>query len=155
MLNFVLNALHACTHNCSSVRKLLLHITHFLFYRFIFCMQQLDKFSFLCGVIYNCLLKCCRQINKIVLQLTEPLIPPFPCIFNSVYSWAVDIQGGIDLQAYKFLSRVCPRRMTPKDRYMHLAQELIGDPDWPPKPATTTEAKLRPENGSTCQITNS
>lgn len=35
---------------------------------------------------------------------------------------------------------------------MRLAQELRVDPDWPPKPTTTTEAKPRPENGSVYQI---
>uniref|UniRef100_A0A665UUM6 Polyamine-transporting ATPase 13A3 n=1 Tax=Echeneis naucrates TaxID=173247 RepID=A0A665UUM6_ECHNA len=64
--------------------------------------------------------------------------------------------GGIDLRAYKCLSWLCCPRKTPKARYMHLAQELSVDPDWPPKPTTTTEAKPRPENGSTYQImTNS
>ncbi|XP_008285779.1 probable cation-transporting ATPase 13A3 [Stegastes partitus] len=62
-------------------------------------------------------------------------------------------QGVIDLRAYKCLSRICcPRKMAPKARYMHLAQELSVDPDWPPKPTTTTEAKPRPENGSDYQI---
>lgn len=36
----------------------------------------------------------------------------------------------------------------PKAKYMHLAQELLVDPDWPPKPRTTTEAKTSvQENG--------
>ncbi|XP_011844369.1 PREDICTED: probable cation-transporting ATPase 13A3 [Mandrillus leucophaeus] len=40
----------------------------------------------------------------------------------------------------------------PKAKYMYLAQELLVDPEWPPKPQTTTEAKgLVKENGS-CQI---
>eukprot|EP00062_Callorhinchus_milii_P016845 gi/632968589/ref/XP_007900609.1/ PREDICTED: probable cation-transporting ATPase 13A3 isoform X2 [Callorhinchus milii] len=30
----------------------------------------------------------------------------------------------------------------PKAKYMHLAQELLVDPDWPPKPKSTTEAKV-------------
>uniref|UniRef100_A0AAR2IZ58 Polyamine-transporting ATPase 13A3 n=1 Tax=Pygocentrus nattereri TaxID=42514 RepID=A0AAR2IZ58_PYGNA len=44
----------------------------------------------------------------------------------------------------------CWQRRVPKARYMHLAQELSVDPDWPPKPKTTTEAKSPslPENGS-------
>ncbi|KAM3876404.1 polyamine-transporting ATPase 13A3 [Diretmus argenteus] len=62
-------------------------------------------------------------------------------------------QGGIDLSGCKCLSWLCCRRkITPKARYMHLAQELSVDPDWPPKPTTTTEAKPRPENGSAYQI---
>ncbi|XP_033068979.1 probable cation-transporting ATPase 13A3 isoform X4 [Trachypithecus francoisi] len=43
-------------------------------------------------------------------------------------------------------------KKTPKAKYMYLAQELLVDPEWPPKPQTTTEAKgLVKENGS-CQI---
>uniref|UniRef100_A0A3B4TLF6 Polyamine-transporting ATPase 13A3 n=1 Tax=Seriola dumerili TaxID=41447 RepID=A0A3B4TLF6_SERDU len=65
---------------------------------------------------------------------------------------SVVVEGGIDLRAYKCLSWLCCPRKTPKARYMHLAQELSVDPDWPPKPTTTTEAKPRPGNGSTYQI---
>ncbi|XP_038157621.1 probable cation-transporting ATPase 13A3 isoform X2 [Cyprinodon tularosa] len=65
---------------------------------------------------------------------------------------SVLVEGMIDLQAYRCLSWLCPRKTTPKARYMHLAQELSVDPDWPPKPTTTTEAKPRPENGSAYQI---
>ncbi|KAM4888816.1 polyamine-transporting ATPase 13A3 isoform 3-T7 [Thomomys bottae] len=44
------------------------------------------------------------------------------------------------------------RKKTPKAKYMYLAQELLVDPEWPPKPQTTTEAKaLVKENGS-CQV---
>ncbi|CAN9500917.1 unnamed protein product [Ophioblennius macclurei] len=62
-------------------------------------------------------------------------------------------QVGIDMNSFKCLSGLCgQRKMAPKARYMHLAQELSVDPDWPPKPTTTTEAKPRPENGSTYQM---
>uniref|UniRef100_A0A8C5GQZ5 Polyamine-transporting ATPase 13A3 n=1 Tax=Gouania willdenowi TaxID=441366 RepID=A0A8C5GQZ5_GOUWI len=62
-------------------------------------------------------------------------------------------QGAIDLRMYRrLLGFCCPKKRIPKARYMHLAQELSVDPDWPPKPTTTTEAKTCPENGSTCQI---
>lgn len=62
-------------------------------------------------------------------------------------------QGLFDLRAYKCLARLCcPNKRLPKARYMHLAQELSVDPDWPPKPTTTTEAKSCPENGSNFQI---
>ncbi|XP_068175021.1 polyamine-transporting ATPase 13A3 isoform X1 [Antennarius striatus] len=64
-------------------------------------------------------------------------------------------QVGIDRQDFNCLSWLCCRKKTPpKARYMHLAQELSVDPDWPPKPTTTTEAKPHPENGSTCQFLN-
>uniref|UniRef100_A0A669D8X9 Polyamine-transporting ATPase 13A3 n=1 Tax=Oreochromis niloticus TaxID=8128 RepID=A0A669D8X9_ORENI len=63
------------------------------------------------------------------------------------------MEGANDLYGHKYLScQCCPRKMRPKARYMHLAQELSVDPDWPPKPTTTTEAKPRPENGSAYQI---
>ncbi|KAJ7993187.1 hypothetical protein DPEC_G00269840 [Dallia pectoralis] len=54
-------------------------------------------------------------------------------------------QGGVDLWGAKCLSWLCcRRRKVPKARYMHLAQELSVDPDWPPKPTTTTEAMPQP-----------
>uniref|UniRef100_A0A8C5C696 ATPase 13A3 n=1 Tax=Gadus morhua TaxID=8049 RepID=A0A8C5C696_GADMO len=49
---------------------------------------------------------------------------------------------GIDHWGMKCLSWLCcQRNAAPKARYMHLAQELRVDPDWPPRPTTTTEAK--------------
>ncbi|XP_064186142.1 polyamine-transporting ATPase 13A3 isoform X1 [Anguilla rostrata] len=60
-------------------------------------------------------------------------------------------QAGADRCAAGSPSQWCCRRSrVPKARYMHLAQELRVDPDWPPKPKTTTEAKAppRPENGA-------
>uniref|UniRef100_A0A671S2V1 Probable cation-transporting ATPase 13A3 n=1 Tax=Sinocyclocheilus anshuiensis TaxID=1608454 RepID=A0A671S2V1_9TELE len=51
----------------------------------------------------------------------------------------------IDLFGTKCLSWLCCRqKKVPKARYMHLAQELSVDPDWPPKPKSTTEAKPAP-----------
>lgn len=45
----------------------------------------------------------------------------------------------------KCLSWLCCRqKKVPKARYMHLAQEVSVDPDWPPKPKSTTEAKSTP-----------
>ncbi|XP_037530511.1 probable cation-transporting ATPase 13A3 [Nematolebias whitei] len=64
---------------------------------------------------------------------------------------APTLQGGVDVRVYKFLL-CCLRKKTPKARYMHLAQELSVDPDWPPKPTTTTEAKPHTQNGSSHQI---
>uniref|UniRef100_A0A673GIV9 Probable cation-transporting ATPase 13A3 n=1 Tax=Sinocyclocheilus rhinocerous TaxID=307959 RepID=A0A673GIV9_9TELE len=52
---------------------------------------------------------------------------------------------GIDMFGTKCLSWLCCRqKKVPKARYMHLAQELSVDPDWPPKPKSTTEAKPAP-----------
>ncbi|XP_077440742.1 polyamine-transporting ATPase 13A3 isoform X2 [Vanacampus margaritifer] len=65
---------------------------------------------------------------------------------------SVVVEKGIELLAYKYVC--CPSKVTRKARYMHLAQELSVDPDWPPKPTTTTEAKAFPENDSSYQIKN-
>ncbi|XP_075363281.1 polyamine-transporting ATPase 13A3 isoform X4 [Mycteria americana] len=59
-------------------------------------------------------------------------------------------QEAVDRCGVCFLSSLfgC-REKTPKAKYMHLAQELLVDPEWPPKPQTTTEAKVpSQENGS-------
>nr|XP_056706230.1 polyamine-transporting ATPase 13A3 [Euleptes europaea] len=44
------------------------------------------------------------------------------------------------------------RKAPPKAKYAHLAQELRVDPDWPPKPSTTTEAKAPPLRNGSCRI---
>ncbi|XP_057620031.1 polyamine-transporting ATPase 13A3 isoform X2 [Chionomys nivalis] len=44
------------------------------------------------------------------------------------------------------------RKKTPKAKYMYLAQELRDDPEWPPKPQTTTEAKTAVKENGSCQI---
>ncbi|XP_068175022.1 polyamine-transporting ATPase 13A3 isoform X2 [Antennarius striatus] len=77
----------------------------------------------------------------------------FIILVNATVSVLMEV--GIDRQDFNCLSWLCCRKKTPpKARYMHLAQELSVDPDWPPKPTTTTEAKPHPENGSTCQFLN-
>ncbi|XP_049572859.1 polyamine-transporting ATPase 13A3 isoform X2 [Syngnathus scovelli] len=70
-------------------------------------------------------------------------------VANAVVSVVVE-KGFELLAADKCLC--CPDKVTRKARYMHLAQELSMDPDWPPKPTTTTEAKACPENGSSYQM---
>ncbi|XP_061739900.1 polyamine-transporting ATPase 13A3 isoform X2 [Nerophis ophidion] len=55
-------------------------------------------------------------------------------------------QKSLEVSAQRCLQ--CPSKVAPKARYMHLAQALSVDPDWPPRPTTTTEAKPRPHNGS-------
>lgn len=45
------------------------------------------------------------------------------------------------------------REKMPKAKYMYLAQELLVDPEWPPKPQTTTEAKALAKGNGSCQIT--
>uniref|UniRef100_A0A3P8ZB13 Polyamine-transporting ATPase 13A3 n=1 Tax=Esox lucius TaxID=8010 RepID=A0A3P8ZB13_ESOLU len=73
----------------------------------------------------------------------------FIILVNAAVSFLVEVRPS------KCLSWLCCRRKTvPKARYMHLAQELSVDPDWPPKPTTTTEAKPGnpPKNESSYQI---
>lgn len=65
-------------------------------------------------------------------------------LLSSSPPWVVcvSLQEGIDMYGHRCLSWLCCRqRKVPKARYMHLAQELSVDPDWPPKPKSTTEAK--------------
>ncbi|XP_058412074.1 polyamine-transporting ATPase 13A3 isoform X1 [Diceros bicornis minor] len=45
------------------------------------------------------------------------------------------------------------REKVPKAKYMRLAQELSVDPEWPPRPQTTTEAKAFAQGNGSCQIT--
>uniref|UniRef100_A0A669CDB2 Polyamine-transporting ATPase 13A3 n=1 Tax=Oreochromis niloticus TaxID=8128 RepID=A0A669CDB2_ORENI len=99
----------------------------------------------------NCIhLKKTKKPHTLTLCLSGNLIA-FLLIRLFFMSWYS--QGANDLYGHKYLScQCCPRKMRPKARYMHLAQELSVDPDWPPKPTTTTEAKPRPENGSAYQI---
>ncbi|NXM65578.1 AT133 ATPase, partial [Serilophus lunatus] len=69
-------------------------------------------------------------------------------IVNAIVS--VLVEEAVDCCGVCFLSSLfgC-REKTPKAKYMHLAQELLVDPEWPPKPRTTTEAKVpSQENGS-------
>ncbi|XP_075427201.1 polyamine-transporting ATPase 13A3 isoform X3 [Ascaphus truei] len=62
-------------------------------------------------------------------------------------------QEAVDRWGGSFLSWLCVcRRKTPKAKYMHLAQELLVDPDWPPKPRTTTEAKGPTQENGDCQM---
>uniref|UniRef100_A0A8C0EZ75 Polyamine-transporting ATPase 13A3 n=1 Tax=Bubo bubo TaxID=30461 RepID=A0A8C0EZ75_BUBBB len=69
-------------------------------------------------------------------------------VLNAIVS--VLTEEAVDRCGVCFLSSLfgC-REKTPKAKYMHLAQELLVDPEWPPKPRTTTEAKVpSQENGS-------
>ncbi|KAG9493978.1 hypothetical protein GDO78_001703 [Eleutherodactylus coqui] len=68
------------------------------------------------------------------------LVMLFIIIGNALTS--VLVEEANELWAARFLSFLCfCKKKTPKAKYMHLAQELLVDPDWPPKPRTTTEAK--------------
>uniref|UniRef100_A0A8C7EYK3 Polyamine-transporting ATPase 13A3 n=1 Tax=Oncorhynchus kisutch TaxID=8019 RepID=A0A8C7EYK3_ONCKI len=109
----------------------------------------------------NCEDHYLHQFNAVVSVLVEwGIFIVFFAVSFALFSLLLSccFQGGIDLWGAKCLSWLCcRRRKVPKARYMHLAQELSVDPDWPPKPTTTTEAKHPlpgnpPENGSSYQI---
>ncbi|XP_030071447.1 polyamine-transporting ATPase 13A3 isoform X2 [Microcaecilia unicolor] len=72
-------------------------------------------------------------------------------VVNSVVSLLVE--ETVDRWGGSFLSCLftCTKK-TPKAKYMHLAQELLFDPEWPPKPRTTTEAKMIPQQNGSYQI---
>nr|XP_033814062.1 probable cation-transporting ATPase 13A3 isoform X2 [Geotrypetes seraphini] len=72
-------------------------------------------------------------------------------IVNSVVSLLVE--ETVDRWGGSLLSCLftCTKK-TPKARYMHLAQELLFDPEWPPKPRTTTEAKMISQQNGLYQI---
>ncbi|NWT41212.1 AT133 ATPase, partial [Chroicocephalus maculipennis] len=72
-------------------------------------------------------------------------------ILNAVVS--VLTEEAVDRCGVSFLSSLfgC-REKTPKAKYMHLAQELLVDPEWPPKPRTTTEAKVPSQGNGSYQI---
>ncbi|XP_053315141.1 polyamine-transporting ATPase 13A3 isoform X2 [Spea bombifrons] len=66
---------------------------------------------------------------------------------------SVLVEEANDHFASRFLSWLCfCKKKTPKAKYMHLAQELLVDPDWPPKPRTTTEAKAPVQDNGSYQI---
>ncbi|KAJ8011279.1 hypothetical protein DPEC_G00056500 [Dallia pectoralis] len=88
--------------------------------------------------------------NAAVCFLLETLILDI-ILWRLVFSQ--DSQGGNDGKASvaqttqstfeccssAFLARLfCSKRRTPSVRYMQVAQELLKDPDWPPKPASIT-----------------
>ncbi|XP_067898378.1 polyamine-transporting ATPase 13A3-like isoform X2 [Heterodontus francisci] len=62
------------------------------------------------------------------------------------------LQEVLDRKSKRCLSFVfCSEKRKPKAKYMRLAQELLVDLDWPPKPKTTTEAKKKPNENSARQ----
>ncbi|XP_068137260.1 polyamine-transporting ATPase 13A3 isoform X2 [Hyperolius riggenbachi] len=64
-------------------------------------------------------------------------------------------QESNDRWAGRFLNFLCfCRKKMPKAKYMHLEQKILVDPEWPPKPSTTTEAKTSvQENGGVHIVT--
>uniref|UniRef100_A0A8B9KNN0 ATPase 13A3 n=1 Tax=Astyanax mexicanus TaxID=7994 RepID=A0A8B9KNN0_ASTMX len=104
----------------------------FLFVIMLFPVPEIDEF-----------------LEIVCVPMKWRLTMVFIVLANAAVS--VLVEGGLDWCGSRYLPWLCcRRRRVPKARYMHLAQELRVDPDWPPKPKTTTEAKppSLPENSS-------
>uniref|UniRef100_A0A3Q3RG26 Polyamine-transporting ATPase 13A3 n=1 Tax=Mastacembelus armatus TaxID=205130 RepID=A0A3Q3RG26_9TELE len=103
-----------------------------------FVMSVLSLYFFLLFILFHPV--------EIIDEYLEIVCIPFEwrvkllliILFNAAVS--VVVEGSIDLPAQKCPPWLCCSNKIPKARYMHLAQELSVDPDWPPKPTTTTEA---------------
>lgn len=78
--------------------------------------------------------------------------PPLPCPALPTLSLPFP-QDALDFwQRCRLPAWFGCRKEPPKAKYMHLAQELLVDPDWPPKPSTTTEAKAPAHENGSCRI---
>uniref|UniRef100_UPI00398F3317 polyamine-transporting ATPase 13A3 n=1 Tax=Pristiophorus japonicus TaxID=55135 RepID=UPI00398F3317 len=143
------------------VTLILLHT--FIFFIMLFPVEVIDQTLQLVCVPYNWRLTMLIMIliNAVVSFVTETILLDLilwkllfkregPGVNHMTATYQQDI---LDRKSKRCLSFVfCSGKRKPKAKYMHLAQELLVDPDWPPKPKTTTEAKgISNENGA-CQI---
>uniref|UniRef100_A0A493SSA5 ATPase 13A3 n=1 Tax=Anas platyrhynchos platyrhynchos TaxID=8840 RepID=A0A493SSA5_ANAPP len=133
----------------------------FIFFIMLHPVESIDAFLELVCVPYDWRLKILLivVINAAVSVLTETVLLDmilWKVVFNrdkqGEYRLTIPQppQEAVDRCGVCFLSSLfgC-RKKAPKAKYMHLAQELMVDPEWPPKPRTTTEAKVpSQENGS-------
>lgn len=66
---------------------------------------------------------------------------------------SVSSQEGLDrCSGWALLGLLGLKKRLPKARYVHLAQELLVDPEWPPKGRTTTEAPGPSCQNGSCQV---
>ncbi|XP_062439242.1 polyamine-transporting ATPase 13A3 isoform X2 [Rhea pennata] len=133
----------------------------FIFFIMLHPVESIDAFLELVCVPYEWRLRILIIVivNAIVSVLVENVLLDmilWKVVFNrdKQGEYRLNIpqppQEAVDHWGACFLSSLfgC-REKTPKAKYMHLAQELLVDPEWPPKPRTTTEAKVpSQENGS-------
>ncbi|XP_074690025.1 polyamine-transporting ATPase 13A3 isoform X2 [Strix aluco] len=133
----------------------------FIFFIMLHPVESIDTFLELVCVPYEWRLRILIIVilNAIVSVLTENVLLDmilWKVVFNREKQGEYRLtipqppQEAVDRCGVCFLSSLfgC-REKTPKAKYMHLAQELLVDPEWPPKPRTTTEAKVpSQENGS-------
>uniref|UniRef100_A0A3B1IGT9 ATPase 13A3 n=1 Tax=Astyanax mexicanus TaxID=7994 RepID=A0A3B1IGT9_ASTMX len=119
-------------------------------YKNPFMLSVLSLYVFLFAIMLFPVPEIDEFLEQIVcVPMKWRLTMVFIVLANAAVS--VLVEGGLDWCGSRYLPWLCcRRRRVPKARYMHLAQELRVDPDWPPKPKTTTEAKppSLPENSS-------
>ncbi|XP_043926231.1 polyamine-transporting ATPase 13A3 [Protopterus annectens] len=131
----------------------------FILFIMLYPVEGIDRFLQLVCVPYQ------WRITMLVIIIVNSAVSFFTeTIFLDIILWKLvfsrDKQGdcrftttvtqqeAVDHWGSRCLSFLFRRRRKQKT-YVRLAQELLVDPDWPPKPLTTTEAKnLHQENGS-------
>ncbi|XP_049321691.1 polyamine-transporting ATPase 13A3 isoform X2 [Astyanax mexicanus] len=114
-----------------------------------FMLSVLSLYVFLFAIMLFPVPEIDEFLEIVCVPMKWRLTMVFIVLANAAVS--VLVEGGLDWCGSRYLPWLCcRRRRVPKARYMHLAQELRVDPDWPPKPKTTTEAKppSLPENSS-------
>ncbi|GCB61091.1 hypothetical protein scyTo_0012855 [Scyliorhinus torazame] len=143
------------------VTVILLHT--FIFFIMMFPAEVIDQALQLVCVPYNWRLTMLILIllNVVVSFVTETVLLDL-ILWKLVFKrqglgvnhfTAIYKQEVLDRKGKRCLSFVfCSEKQKPRAKYMHLAQELLVDPDWPPKPKTITEAKKKPDENSASQI---
>uniref|UniRef100_A0A673CQ00 Polyamine-transporting ATPase 13A3 n=1 Tax=Sphaeramia orbicularis TaxID=375764 RepID=A0A673CQ00_9TELE len=114
-----------------------------------FVMSTLSLYFFLLFIMFHPVESIDEFLEIVCVPVEWRLKLLLIIVVNTTVSVVVEVRRTNTPGNSRAFSHV---QMTPKARYMHLAQELSVDPDWPPKPTTTTEAKSYPENGSNYQI---
>ncbi|XP_078420012.1 polyamine-transporting ATPase 13A3-like isoform X1 [Cetorhinus maximus] len=143
------------------VTVILLHT--FIFFIMMLPVEVIDQALQLVCVPYNwrLMMLILILVNAVVSFVTETILLDlilWKLVFKGQelgvnHFTATYKQEVLDRKSKRCLSFVfCSDKRKPKAKYMHLAQELLVDPDWPPKPKTTTEAKKKPDENSACQI---
>ncbi|XP_038671734.1 probable cation-transporting ATPase 13A3 isoform X2 [Scyliorhinus canicula] len=143
------------------VTVILLHT--FMFFIMMFPAEVIDQALQLVCVPYNWRLTMLFLIllNAVVSFVTETILLDL-ILWKHLFKrqglgvnhfTAIYKQEVLDRKGKRCLSFVfCSEKQKPRAKYMHLAQELLVDPDWPPKPKTITEAKKKPDENSASQI---
>ncbi|GCC23178.1 hypothetical protein chiPu_0001571 [Chiloscyllium punctatum] len=134
----------------------------FIFFIMIFRIEVIDQALQLVCVPYSWRFTMVLLIlvNAVVSFLTETILLDL-VLWKLVFKrqglepnhFTAYEQEILDRKGKRCLSFVfCSNKRRPKAKYMHVAQELLLDPDWPPKPRTTTEAITKFHENNACQI---